>query len=270
MKMKNFTLNALMASVVVIAGSMTLNAQDTGTGTGWGKLSPGEPMVLNENFRGFAHFHSDAQPNEGNSNNLDVDGVVVYGYTNLEHSVKYIGSEHKANYSFYQCAFAPNWDTAYGYRDSVAGTSTTATTPSVSRGFVEISRTFGASGGALPTVHGHFIVDLRNLEMVEVIQYTHSSTGGNRRGFLLEYSIDDSLTWDTLRFQPGNAWSTSFPRTSSLEKKQRIYLIVNPVHMAWFGKTEFILKTSCFVLAKPVDKPQESMTLKFMGPFLRA
>jgi hypothetical protein len=213
MKNNFFTLRVLFASLCVVAGTMTVSAQDLGTGTGWDVIGTSSKLLINENFQGFKHFHSDEHTNQGNSNSYDVDGVIKYGYTNLDSTIKFPGSELTAKYDFKQCAFAPEWGVAYSI---VQGTGEAAdpnpTTSRVSKGFVEISRNYQATGGALPTIKGHFIIDLRAVETVEVIQYTHSSTGGNRRGFMLEFSVDDSLTWDTLRFQPGNAWSSSFTK----------------------------------------------------------
>ena len=120
-----------------------------------------------------------------------------------------IGS--KIRYYFSQCAFAPHWLTAYAYRDSLASGSG-ANSDNVSRGFVEISRNYGASGGNAPTVRGYFTVDLRELEFVEVIQWSHSSTGGNKRGAACEISLDNGVIWDTLRYQPGTNYTASFTK----------------------------------------------------------
>ena len=186
---------------------LTSYAQDTqSTGSGWGGLFPSEALVINDNFMGYDFFHSDAAPDEGNSNNsIDpVSSEVVYGYTNRVFDVPFIGAEAtKATYDCYQCAFAPEWSTAYAYKNA------TESTPNVSDGFVEVSRDYGSNPGEIA---GYFIVDLRELAFVEIIQWTHSSCGGNKRGVLVEISLDDSLTWDTLRYQPGENWAASFTR----------------------------------------------------------
>lgn len=185
-------------------------AQDAGTGTGWAGLAPGSPLVINENFQGFPFFHSDTESNQGNSDNIldPISGEPVYGYKNLTTTVPLVGTQDNAvTYIFDQCAFAPQWKTAYAFRDEVDNT------PNVSNGFVEISRTYPATGGNLPTVHGSFVVDLRKLEFVDIIQWSHSSTGGNKRGVLCEVSVDNGTTWDTLRYQPGsNYWAASFTK----------------------------------------------------------
>lgn len=200
-----------------IPGFTQLN---TGTGDVWGTLAPAEPMLLNEKFQGFGVFHSDKNANEGNSDNvIGASGDVVFGYKNDTVDVPIIGyPAGKIRYYYYQCAFAPNWLTAYAFRDSL-GTGSGANSANVSRGFVEISRTYATSGSNAPTVHGWFIVDLRALEFVEVVQWSHSSTGGNKRGVMCEFSIDDGKTWDTLRYQPGTNYAGSFTKDVATGKK---------------------------------------------------
>ncbi|WP_340114651.1 T9SS type A sorting domain-containing protein [Maribellus mangrovi] len=203
MKEKIFTL-----IIALIAGfGFTANAQlNIGTGVPWGSLGAAEPLVLNEDFTGFEFFHSDSTTDMGNSNNtFDTDGVtIIYGYKNDSVEVPILGSESgKITYVFDQCAFAPDWETAWAFKDGGGQT------PNVSNGFVEVSRDYGSNP---PTVRGSFKVDLRELDFVEVIQWTHSSCGGNKRGVMLEFSLDDGATWDTLRYQPGNAWGDSFTK----------------------------------------------------------
>ena len=180
---------------------------DSGTGTGWGDLNPTESLVLNDNFQSYDFFHSDDNPADGSSeNSIDpVTSEVVYGYTNRVFDVPFLGAEAtKATYDCYQCAFAPEWQTAYAYDNA------TENTTNVSDGFIEVSRTYGSNPGQ---IQGYFIVDLRELDYVEVVQYTHSSCGGNKRGILLEYSLDDSLTWDTLRMQLSDGRTGSYNTT---------------------------------------------------------
>jgi len=205
--------------IIFLILSLPVYAQlNTGTGSTWGDLSPGEPLLLNEKFQGFAFFHTDPDPNAGNSDNkLDNEGNVIFGYKNDTVTVPIIGSATgKIFYYYYQCAFAPNWKTAYAYRDSLSGTGTPVNTLNVSNGFVEISRTYASNP---PTVHGWFIVDLRQIEFVEVIQWSHSSTGGNKRGVLCEFSLDNGKTWDTLRYQPGTNFNASFTKDVTTREK---------------------------------------------------
>ncbi len=188
----------------VIGINYKLYAQlNTGTGPIWGELSPAEPLLLNENFQEFDPFHTDENPDQGNSDNtFDTDGTtIIYGYKNDTVDVPIIGSENgKITYYFKQCAFAPEWKTAYAFQQE------TDNSTNVSDGFVEISRDYPSSP---PTVAGWFKVDLRELDFVEVIQWSHSSTGGNKRGVMCEFSLDGGTTWDTLRYQPGGAGYTS-------------------------------------------------------------
>lgn len=212
MKRKISTLLILLLAGVSIS-QYTL-AQDIGTGVTWGTLSPSEPLLINEKFQGFTLFHTDANPDQGNSDNkIDaVSGEVVYGYKDLVKKVALIGSNDSAvTYTFTQCAFAPEWQAAYAFKNSASNSE------NVSNGFVEISRTYASTP---PTVHGSFVVDLRNLSFVEVIQWSHSSTGGNKRGVLCEFSIDEGATWDTLRYQSGGAaYASSFTKDVTTREK---------------------------------------------------
>ncbi len=205
MKAKIFTL----FSVILLLVNLDLTAQlDTGTGVPWGNLSPAEPILLNENFQGFEFFHSDENTDQGNSDHVyDNDGsTVIYGYKNMTAEASIIGSDiGKIKYTFFQCAFAPDWKASWAFRDNVDNTT------NVSNGFVEISRK-DSIYSQIPTVHGYMEVDLREIEFVEVIQWTHSSTGGNKRGVMCKFSLDDGITWDTLRYQPGNSWGLSFTK----------------------------------------------------------
>lgn len=205
MKAKKFTL----AICVLFGVSFTAFSQDISTGINWGTTAPTEPLVLNENFQGFKFFHNDENPDQGNSDNkIDpISGEPVYGFKNMTSKAVIVGKKDSAiTYTFEQCAFAPAWKTAYAYKNE------TENTKNVSNGFVEISRNYAASGGNLPTIRGYFIVDLRKIEFVDVVQWSHSSTGGNKRGVMCEFSVDNAKTWDTLRYQPGTAWAASFTK----------------------------------------------------------
>lgn len=192
--------------LLLLSSSAAVAQLNTGTGIEWGTLGPAEPLLLDENFQGFEFFHSDMTSNEGNSNNTygDDGATIVYGYKSDTVWVDALNTPGvQIGYYFNQCAFAPEWKTAYAERDSSENTA------NVSNGFVEISRDFGSDP---PTVRGEYVVDLRALDFVEVVQWSHSSTGGNKRGAMLEFSLDDGTTWDTLRYQPGNLWSESFTK----------------------------------------------------------
>ncbi len=211
MKIKIFT--PLVAALLL--GSWVSNAQDEGTGVDWDtyEIQPGSPLLIDENFQGFEFFHTDNDPNSGNSEHkLDEDGeTIIWGYKELETEAPIInGGGSTVGYSFYQCAFAPEWKSSYGYRDEMA-TGSGDNSPYVTDGFVEISR-FDTVYSAIHTLRGYFTVDLRSIPFVEMIQWTHSSTGGKRRGVLCEISLDDGTTWDTLRYQPGEAYLYSFTR----------------------------------------------------------
>lgn len=186
-------------------------AQDFGTGVAWGTNGlGGSPLVLNEDFSGFPFFHSDENPGQGNSEHVLDGEEVIYGYKDTITEADILGSEFgKITYTFHQCAFAPEWTV------SAVPESGGSQNPDVSNGFVEISR-FDTVFSEIPTAEGYMIVDLRGLSFVEGIQWSHSSTGGNKRGVLCEISFDDGTTWDTLRYQPaGSLWGLSFTKDFS-------------------------------------------------------
>ncbi len=257
MKTRSFT-SILTLALALGFSQFSAQAQlNTGTGPGWEGLNPGRPLLISEKFQGFELFHSDTNPNEGNSDNVlnEETGLPVAGYRDtLVVDVDIAGSSvFKAKYYFGQCAFAPDWGTAYGYRDALAAIDEenveSYQTEGVSKGFVEISREYGASGGNLPTIHGSFIVDLRGIE-VEAIQYSHSSTGGNKRGLVVEYSWDDGASWDTLRYQPGNQYTLSFTKDLiTMEKTANGYRCDPSAYgMKWedplYGESEMMIRFS--------------------------
>jgi len=202
MKGKIFT---LVFCALIFGGVKSYAQINTGTGIEWGtEYFPGSPLVVDENFQGFDFFYTDENPDQGNSDNTydPNTGAIVYGYKNDTTEVLVNGSSSvKVKYYFDQCAFAPDWATAYAYADD-GDNSGNSNTPNVSNGFVEVSRDYPSDP---PTVRGYFTVDLRALDYVDGIQWSHSSTGGNKRGVMCEFSTDDGATWDTLRYQPGGA-----------------------------------------------------------------
>ena len=211
MKAKFFTL----ILCVLLVGNSQLFAQDDGTGIEWGStFSSSEPIVLDENFQGFDFFHSDSNPNDGNSDNTfdpNNSEVIIPGYKSDTVEVAIPNTKSgKISYYFDECAFAPDWGVAYSWdKDAGEPVDPDPTTAGVSKGFVEVSRDYGSTP---PTVAGYFIVDLSELEYVDGIQWSHSSTGGNKRGVMLEFSKDEGATWDTLRYQPGSAYTASFTK----------------------------------------------------------
>lgn len=215
----------ILISVMGVFGLSAFGQLNTSSGVIWGTLAPSEQLVLNEDFKGFEFFHTDDTPDQGNSENmLDTDGTtIIYGYKNDTVEVPILGSTSgKIKYMFFQAAFAPEWAAAYAFRD--AGENDEAyNSTNVSNGFVELSR-FDTIYSSVPTARGYMTVDLRELDFVEVIQWSHSSTGGNKRGVMCEFSLDDGASWDTLRYQPGNSWGFSFTKDPyTLEKTSNGY-----------------------------------------------
>ena len=187
MKRRIFTL----FSMALIAAGLCLFAQSPEGSTGWDNLQPAEQLVLDMNFQEYPFFHSDENPDQGNSTYTEPEGV---GYMDTAHFVLVPGSSDTIFLDYYQCAFAPDWLAAWAYADTVDMPA--GMTP----GFVEISRYYEKHS----TVNGHFIIDLRQMEFVEVVQWSHSSCGGKRRGFTLEIiriNGTDTTVVDTLRAQ---------------------------------------------------------------------
>ena len=98
-------------------------AQSPEGSTGWETLMPGEPLVLEDDFRDFPHFHSQLNTDDSNSRNTET----TFGLKDTTASRVCIASIDTIKYEFYQCAFAPNWQTAYGYTDSVENNPSQAT-----------------------------------------------------------------------------------------------------------------------------------------------
>src|SRR5690554_4174892 len=201
-----------IGTMAFVIGFSNVLAQDTGTGTGWSE--PSSTLLLTEKFQGFEFFHSQPDANSGNSRgtvNPELDpedpNYITPGYKNITVNKKIIGSSSVVGFNMYQCAFAPEWMTAYAYRDETNEPGSGVNTPGVSNGFVEISREYPSHY----TIPGYFEVDLGNIPYIEMIQYSHSSAGGNKRGVLVEFSLDNGANWDTLRYQSGNH-TTSFTR----------------------------------------------------------
>jgi hypothetical protein len=196
--------------VMVFTLFMNINvfSQDITSGTGWGELVPSESLVIDENFQGFEFFHSDENPDQGNSQHQmdESTAEIIYNYKDFDTTIVDEQSNLEYTYQFYQCAFAPDWSTSYAYQNE------TENTENVSDGFVEISRE-DEIYSQIPTERGYFTVDLTNLESVEIIRYTHSSTGGHSRGVMTEFSTDGGESWDTLRYQPGGGlYAESFTK----------------------------------------------------------
>jgi len=224
--------NRILIFCLFAFSTISLCAQDKGTGMTWGETYPPfETLLVNENFQGFDFFFNGQNTLDGNSKN-EIDpttGSISYGYKNDTVEVPILGSENgKFHYYFYQCAFAPDWKTTYAAleKDGIS-----ENTDNVSNGFVEISRPDSVYSD-VPTIRGYFTIDLRAADFIEVIQWSHSSTGATKRGTMCQISTDDGVTWDTLRYQPGeNSWGLSFHKDPV--SKQKTYNTFRCDPAAW-------------------------------------
>lgn len=236
---KLFTIGTM--AFVIGFSNVLAQEPDTGTGTGW--TEPGASLLLNERFQDFEFFHSQPDANSGNSRNTVNAGVdpedpnyFNMGYKDIAVNKKIVGSTSVVGFNMVQCAFAPSWMTAYAFRDESNEPGSGANTTGVSNGFVEISREYESQN----TISGYFEIDLGNIPFVEMIQYSHSSTGGSKRGLLVEFSIDNGASWDTLRYQSGNE-TTSFTKGIFDEEKTPNAIRCDPsaYGMLWEDRLNF-------------------------------
>ncbi|MDA3881213.1 MAG: T9SS type A sorting domain-containing protein [Prolixibacteraceae bacterium] len=209
MRIKNFTQKVTLVGAILLFASLGLYAQDQGTGTGWNNnYTPGSDLVLDEDFSHFEFFGNWQHTANSNSKPYvdETTGETIPGLMAGEESIQFLNSSAECGYTWDSCAFAPEWGVATSVDGDGNAVDPDPTTPDVSNGFVEIGRR-GYRTGA-----GEFVVDLRALDYVEGIQYSHSSTGGTRRGFMIFISLDDGENWDTLRYQMGDHYSMNFTK----------------------------------------------------------
>ena len=210
--MKNKTITKFLALIngAFLLGSFSVVAQDIGTGPGWGNIIITKDIVIDEDFTGYEFLYSKDNTNSGNSKDVFDEATFewIWGHRNEVDVKPFINFTGNATFTFDTCAFAPEWTTAWGYRDMLdPAIGVDNTTEGVSPGFVEVSRI-----GYGDLFEGFFMIDLTELPYVEAIQYSHSSCGGYRRGFSLLFSLDGGEVWDTLRYQPGDAWDQSYTK----------------------------------------------------------
>lgn len=210
MKDKNFTRKMVLTATFFLGAAFSIYAQDMGTGTGWDNLNPSSALVLDEDFSGFDFFGNWVHANNSNSKPIvdETTGETIDGTNSGSKTIPFLNSTSTLTYTWDSCAFAPEWGVAYSVDGDGLPVDPDPTTTGVSNGFVEISRVYPKDN----TLEGEFIVDLRNLDYVEGIQYTHSSCGGKRRGFVLLISLSDGVEWDTLRYQLGDHYSLNFTK----------------------------------------------------------
>lgn len=209
MKTKNFTFKSLFVIGLFVLGPVALYAQDmTSTGTGWSDLNPTSPLILKEDFTGFDFYGNWAHTNNSNSKEAvdEVTGDTIPANISGTKTITFLNSELEVIYTWDSCAFAPEWGVAYSLDSDGIPVDPDPTTSGVSNGFVEIAR------NGYGTLAGEFIIDLRNADFIEAIQYSHSSCGGYRRGFMLQFSLDNGETWDTLRYQLGDHYTMNFTK----------------------------------------------------------
>ncbi|MFC0877331.1 T9SS type A sorting domain-containing protein [Saccharicrinis sp. FJH2] len=246
-------------AIATLGCGLGLYAQDTGTGTGWETLNPGSPKVLDEDFSGFDFYGNwDLMANRTTDSKPVTDDETLETIpANISGSktVKYLNSDLEVIYTWDSCAFAPQWGVAASMESDGTPIEPDPTTPGVSDGFVEIARL------GYGNKRGEFYIDLRAMEFVEAIQYSHSSCGGQRRGFMVLFSLDDGANWDTLRYQPGDAaWASSFTKDPfTLEKTESTFNCTPSAKgMLW---EDAIYAENVMLQIRPADPVQQAVRI---------
>ncbi|HPR30663.1 MAG TPA: T9SS type A sorting domain-containing protein [Prolixibacteraceae bacterium] len=215
MRTNDFTRRILQTMSLIVIGSTFALAQNDGTGTGWNTLNPTSPLILNEDFTGFEFYGNWIHTNNSNSKDKvdEVTGVVTPANIGGTKTITFIESTKEVTYTWDSCAFAPEWGVAGSVDGDGIPVDPNPATPGISNGFVEIAR------NGYGTRQGDFTIDLRNADFIEAVQYSHSSCGGKRRGFVLLFSVDDAQSWDTLRLQLGDHWSLNYTKDPFTREK---------------------------------------------------
>lgn len=192
---KNFTKIVMLAAAGLFSIGGVLAQGTQGKGVGWGSTGEvgNEPLIVNENFQNWEKTHSVATQEiitAGGSAGVSSTWVdkTVYVPAVTDENVKIA-------IDLISCAVAPDFHSQYYYNDDMQDFPKDL----VSKGFVELGRT---NYPPVAPSMGEFII--RNLEYVEGLQYSYTSSGGNKRGFELFMSVDDGATWTSIRHETGN------------------------------------------------------------------
>lgn len=198
---RNFT-KGLMMAAVALSVSVGMNAQGWGTGAIDGEY----PVVINENFQDWEHFHTTESANGepkggllGVASNWKSGKVAVPIYDGKTNKTDKTFDLELTNY-----AVAPTFYTQYYYEGKDAAVHT-----NVSKGFVELGR--NSIYQPVAPANGELIIP--QMEYIEGVQYSFSSTGGSKRGFVLFKSVDGG-EWEEVRLE-GKDINTSTSGTNN-------------------------------------------------------
>lgn len=190
---KIFTKIGLMAAF----GFLAVGSAFAQGAIGWGGLGLGEyPMVINENFQNWTKTHSVATQEM-----ITAGGAASVSDTWQQGKVEIPVYNNETNtgrtftLGLVSASVAPDFYGQYYYDDRF----TAYPKDLASKGFVELGRLIYAPIAPSP---GELIIP--RLDFCEGLQYSYTSSGGNKRGFKLLKSLDNGATWLEVRHETGN------------------------------------------------------------------
>lgn len=228
MKRITFLLFVVILASITNAQSSYLSADSLTTETGWGWkttiLSSNQALAINENFQDWPLKHN--QPNNSVATKARAS-VDAYADWNQEIT---LGDGTKANISMIKCASAPQGlsqnkieftskndpDDGVYQGNAIKYPNGQIPDPEIgsplSVGFLEVSRK--SSNGTVSAGVGYDgSVTLPAILGAQIVQYSYSSLGGNKRGIILQRSVDNGDTWTDVR-NP-SATACSWPNTEN-------------------------------------------------------
>jgi hypothetical protein len=191
--------------------------------SGWGwkttDLGPNQTLVINENFQDWPLNHN--QPNNSVATKARASADA---YIDWDREIT-LDDGTKANISMIKCASAPQGlsqnkieftpvndpDDGIYQGNDINFPNGRIPDPErgdpLSVGFLEISRS--SSNGTGGAYHGS--VTLPAIAGAQIVQYSYSSIGGNKRALILQRSVDNGETWTDVRNSSSGAvnWSTT-------------------------------------------------------------
>lgn len=179
-------------------------------------LAPNQTLVINENFQDWSLNHDKA------NNSAETKGrAAATAYSDWTQEIT-LGDGTKANITMVKCASAPQglsqnkieYDPAY-QGSAINFTNGRIPDPEIgdplSVGMLEVSRKSSNGTGTDNGYDGS--VTLPAIAGAQIVQYTYSSIGGNKRAIILQRSVDNGETWTDVR--NSTAGAVSYPTTEN-------------------------------------------------------